>query len=543
MMRASHEGILTDSYPVCRAQLETEQWDRVVDLFKCDPELERMPDNLERAAGRLGLPPHLPDLAKLENLVGEVKTNGQEPGAVDSLMINPTLQVLKLQWKGLASLLDGPSTGSFLNLECAESYAIVWKESATGNVRTVEATDEDLLVLKLMVEDKEPEEISRENGLPLGTLDAIMERAVHRGILLRPPSRIRRDPSAFAAGPATEECFMVSPAFAVQWHITQACDLHCKHCYDRSDRSPLKKERAFQILDDLRSFCRSRYVKGHVTFTGGNPLLYPHFLELYERAVQMGFGVSILGNPAPRKKIEQIVAVQKPALFQTSLEGLAAHNDYIRGAGHFDRVLAFLDVLRQLDVDSIIMLTLTRENIDQVLPLAEVLRDRADGFFFNRLSAVGEGARLALPSKEAFAAFLEQYHEATRNNPNLGLKDNLFNIVLDRRGEELFDGCSGYGCGAAFNFVAILSDGAVHACRKFPSPLGNIFEKSLSDIYDSPMARKYRAGCSACRSCRIRPVCGGCLAIAHSHGLDIFEERDPFCFLSAGALGEPIKLR
>ena len=533
MMRASHEDILTDSYSVCRTQLETDQWIQVVDLFKSDPKLERMPDNLERAAGRLGLPPYLPDLAKLENLVGEVKTRRQEPGAVDSLMINPTLQVLKLQWKGLAALLDGPLNGSFPNLECAESYAIVWKESATGNVRTVEATDQDLLVLKLMVEDKDPEEISRENGLPPGTLDAIMEKAVHRGILLKPPSRIRRDPSAFAVGPATEDRFMVSPAFAVQWHITQVCDLHCKHCYDRSDRSPLKKEQAFQILDDLRSFCRSRYVKGHVTFTGGNPLLYPHFLELYERTVQMGFGVSILGNPAPRKKIEQIVAVQKPALFQTSLEGLAAHNDYIRGAGHFDRVLAFLDVLRQLEVASIIMLTLTRENIDQVLPLAEILRDRADGFFFNRLSAVGEGARLALPAKEAFAAFLEQYHEATRNNPHLGLKDNLFNIVLDGRGEELFDGCSGYGCGAAFNFVAILSDGAVHACRKFPSPLGNIFEKNLSDIYDSSLARKYRAGCNACRSCRIRPVCGGCLAIAHSHGLDIFEERDPFCFLSA----------
>jgi selenobiotic family peptide radical SAM maturase len=360
----------------------------------------------------------------------------------------------------------------------------------------------------------------------------MLDRAVHRGILLQPPSRIRRDPSAFTAGQAADDLFMISPSFAVQWHITQACDLHCKHCYDRSNRSPLKIDQAFQILEDLRTFCRDRYVKGHVTFTGGNPLLYPYFLKLYERAVEIGFGVAILGNPAPREKIEEILSIQKPAFFQTSLEGLAEHNDHIRGRGHFDRVMAFLDLLRRLEVASIIMLTLTRENMNQVLPLGELLRDRADGFFFNRLSAVGEGASLSLPSKEAFAAFLEQYHDAARNNPQLGLKDNLFNIIRDQRGEELFDGCSGYGCGAAFNFVAILSDGAVHACRKFPSPLGNIFEKNLSDIYDSPLARKYRAGCGACRSCRIRPVCGGCLAIAHSHGLDIFEERDPFCFLS-----------
>jgi selenobiotic family peptide radical SAM maturase len=531
-MSASHEEILTHSYPVCRAQLKADQWGRVLDLFKNDPKPERFPDNLKRGAGKLGLPAHLPDLVKLENGVYKVRTERKEAVSVDSLMVNPTLQLIKLQWKGLASLLNEPSSGSSDILENAEGYAIIWKDLETGRVRTAEATVEDLLVLKLMVEDAAPIDIGRANGLPLQALDAMMDRAVHRGILLQPSSRIRRDPVAFGAGPAANDLYMVSPSFAVQWHITQACDLHCKHCYDRSDRSPLTRERAFKVLEDLRTFCRSRYVKGHVTFTGGNPLLYPHFLELYARAVEMGFGVAILGNPAPREKIEQIIAIQKPAFFQTSLEGLAEHNDHIRGAGHFDRVMAFLDSLRQLEVESIIMLTLTRENMDQVLPLAETLKDLADGFFFNRLSSVGEGANLTLPSKEAFAAFLYQYREAARRNPRLGLKDNLFNIVLDRRGEDLFDGCSGYGCGAAFNFVAILSDGAVHACRKFPSPLGNIFENKLSDIYESPLARKYRTGCNACRSCRLRPVCGGCLAIAHSHGLDIFEERDPYCFLS-----------
>jgi len=26
-------------------------------------------------------------------------------------------------------------------------------------------------------------------------------------------------------------------------------------------------------------------------------------------------------------------------------------------------------------------------------------------------------------------------------------------------------------------------------------------------------------------------VCGGCLASAYSHGLDIFEKKDPYCFI------------
>ena len=73
-------------------------------------------------------------------------------------------------------------------------------------------------------------------------------------------------------------------------------------------------------------------------------------------------------------------------------------------------------------------------------------------------------------------------------------------------------------------------DGEVHACRKFPSPLGNIMENSLDQIYRSGAARRYRLGPAACSSCAIRPVCGGCLAVSHSHGLDIFTEKDPYCF-------------
>jgi radical SAM protein with 4Fe4S-binding SPASM domain len=97
----------------------------------------------------------------------------------------------------------------------------------------------------------------------------------------------------------------------------------------------------------------------------------------------------------------------------------------------------------------------------------------------------------------------------------------------------LLGGCAGFGCGAAFNFVSLLPDGEVHACRKFPSLIGNIFSQSLREIYDAPVARRYRAGSFACRECRLRPACGGCLAVSHGFGLDVFTERDPYCFLGA----------
>jgi selenobiotic family peptide radical SAM maturase len=290
-----------------------------------------------------------------------------------------------------------------------------------------------------------------------------------------------------------------------------------------------------EIMRELRRFCRERFVRGQVSFTGGNPFLSPDFDALYETATELGLAAAILGNPVPRERLERVLATARPVYFQVSLEGLAEHNDYIRGRGNFARVLDFLDLLGELGIFSVVMLTLTRDNLRQVLPLAELLRGRASRFAFNRLSSYGEGKELAPADREEFAAFLREYRSALEENPVLGRKDNLLNLVHLELGEDPFGGCTGYGCGAAFNFMTLLADGEVHACRKFPSRIGNVFSDSLADIYDSQAARRYREGSAACTGCELRAVCGGCLAVTAGLGRDPFTERDPYCFRSSMA--------
>ncbi len=70
------------------------------------------------------------------------------------------------------------------------------------------------------------------------------------------------------------------------------------------------------------------------------------------------------------EKLEELTAIGKPLYYQVSLEGLEEHNDEIRGAGNFQRVLSFLKSLRRFDIPAMVMLTLTRANLRQVLPLA-----------------------------------------------------------------------------------------------------------------------------------------------------------------------------
>ena len=520
------------AYSKCRSILGPDTWRHVVQICGGGRSVKNLAPLLIQHGGDLDLPGFLLDLAHLEwrlNRLSTLKT--KMPGAVKQISVNPTLELLKFSWKGLPSIIATDENSNYGRPVPGEEMVLLWREPKSGKIIAETASDEDLLALKLVLEEIAPEDAAKEACVHLGFINAAVDQASQKGILITPLSRIRRDPTTFPTGLKTDEKFLSSPVFTLQWHITQACDLHCKHCYDRSNIHSLQLTQGLRVLDDLLVFCRNRCVKGQVSFTGGNPLLYPHFDELYKAASERALAIAILANPTTRDRMEAFLEIDRPVFFQVSLEGLQGHNDEIRGDGHFDRVMDFLAILRRLDIYSIVMLTLTRENMDQVLPLAELLRDRTDLFTFNRLSMVGEGANLKSPSKDAYASFLETYVKAARDNPAMGLKDNLINIIKHQKGMNPFGGCTGYGCGAAFNFVSLLPDGTVQACRKFPSPMGNILRKSLGEIYDSEIARRYRSGCSGCGSCEIRPVCGGCLAVAYSHGMDIFRDRDPHCFL------------
>jgi len=319
--------------------------------------------------------------------------------------------------------------------------------------------------------------------------------------------------------------------FTLQWHLTHACELHCRHCYDRSKRSPLRLDDSLAVLDDMERFCDDRGVRPGLLLSGGNPFLWPWFFELWQEVADRGIPAGILGNPVDDEKLDRLVAIRKPTYFQVSLEGLQPHNDHIRGEGFFERVLDFLPRVRARGVRAVVMTTLTRANLNQVVPLGQLLRDRADRATFARLSEVGMGASLMSPAKEEYGRFMVGYMAAQKSNPVLGFKDNLFNIFRHELGLPLMGGCTGQGCGAAFNFLAVLPDGEVHACRKFPSPLGNILRQDLASLYDSPLAERYRGGPAACDDCAIRHRCGGCMAVVHGRGRDPFIDRDPCCFM------------
>lgn len=514
-------------FPTTRKLLGQTTWSRLFGHSLHDLQPESVPPVLEQVAG-LTHPEWLPELARLELACHHaMNVTLPQPDQIPSLMVNPSLQLISVPWRNLLPLLTFAKKQDMERIEAGEELILIWSDPTQRNLRFETALADHLLALKLTTEQISPEEAAHQASKPVALFDAVLWDAVRKGILLAPESRLRRNASFTTAQPDQQTAAEV---FTLQWHLTQACDLNCKHCYDRSQRQSFPFERALSLMQELRDFCWSRYVLPQVSFSGGNPLLYPHFFEIYQAAADHGLMTAILGNAAERNQIERIMAIQRPVYYQVSLEGLEEQNDLIRGEGNFRRTIAFLQMLTDMGVPNLVMLTLTRSNLDQVIPLAELLEGITGGLTFNRLALFGQGAQLALPTKEEYRTFLEQYLAALPTHPVLALKDSLLNILLEEKDHELFGGCAGFGCGAAFNFLAVLSDGEVHACRKFPSPVGNILTQRLEEVYNSETAARYREGSTACSSCSLKPVCGGCLAVTASFGQDPLTQRDPYCF-------------
>lgn len=487
------------------------------------------PDALPRLLQETSLPVpiFLSDLAAIEYAVFEVtQAPAPQPKISATFSLNPTLTVIQAKHRVDAFFHGPPGKRQWPHEE--NCWIMVWK-SLHGHVHVHAAGDDDLLALKMVTDNLDLPTLSQQGPLSEGRLKAVRWKAVRRDLILAPPSTIYRQPGQAAFSPSAEDDDQRARVFTLQWHITNACDLHCKHCYDRSRRDHQSLAQAQDLLGQLEAFTGDRNVEGHVCFTGGNPFLHPHFQTLYQAAADHGFSTSILGNPVNYEALKAIRNIQRPEYYQISLEGLAPHSDAIRGEGHYRRSLEFLGDLRSLGIRSTVMMTLTRDNIDQVIPLAQQLRGCADLFTFNRLSPVGEGANLQLPEPADYQAFLENYVHAAPRLSILGYKDNLINRWLHAKDRPLFGGCTGFGCGAAFSFVAVLPDGEVHACRKFPSLIGHLNTAPLAEIYESDAAARYRRGSAGCANCTLRHLCGGCMAVTSGLGGNPFVDRDPFC--------------
>ena len=334
--------------------------------------------------------------------------------------------------------------------------------------------------------------------------------------------------------------------FAFQWHITEACDQRCKHCYIYALGSHAKfKETSVRdmtaILENIEEFGRKAHRQPYLYVTGGDPILHPDFWQLAAMLKRRSIPFALLGNPFHLDDdICRRLASCGCRKYQLSLDGLEQTHDRIRRPGSFRETLAAIPSLRRAGITVAVMATVSRWNCREIPDLIDVVvKHRADVFAFARYCPDADSRDTCCSPEEyrdmmekCWAKFLQYENCHTYFN----LKDHLWTLFKYEHGlfdpaaypddETVYGGCNCGNC-----HFTILSDGAVYACRRMESKVGNALSDDLYDLFTGPKMDAYRQyeSFEKCAKCELLRFCRGCPAVSHGYHGSMYAA-DPQCW-------------
>lgn len=344
----------------------------------------------------------------------------------------------------------------------------------------------------------------------------------------------------------------------VKWAITNDCNLKCKHCYN----AHLRKHNPVLTLEGAKSTIYEMK-KNHVSniqFTGGEPLLYPHLIDIMNTCSSLGISTWVNTNGTLLDKVlSQSLISAGVDVFVISLDGPNGKlNDMIRGEGSFERTMEGLGNLLSCKTNS------TNVYINSVLSREGVIELAS---FLDFCDWVGlEGITIGLPDITGnalkqkanfwpdynlfFDHLLEFVKMVTRNTCNISLGvPPLLKWFFDKNyGTKFFEGSVEY-CMGGSSVLFIDADSVMYPCC-LPTGIEYFREKysyahlqrncslksrSFSDIYSRKEYLEFfqyvRARDLSSRQRFSESICGVCpFAILNYYGISCPLSETPYSY-------------
>lgn len=324
-----------------------------------------------------------------------------------------------------------------------------------------------------------------------------------------------------------------SPGFYFQWHFLEACNLKCRHCYQKGvSFCHSSREIVDEAISQIGKALRTWKCNGRVSVTGGEPFAELDTLEyilgrLNDIDEVSDIGILSNGTLIDARAVERIRVFDKLHEVQISFDGATAGvHDLMRGEGAFDRALRGLRELVDGDIRTAIMFTASRINKNDASAVIEFARnENVSAITVERYTPTcGDPDPLALSREETRSLFADVLNAKRRMK---GIRIRTCRPLWNLLSPDVGGICPvGYSC------ITIMHDGTLLPCRRLPISLGNIMTDGLFKVwYTSPTLRKLRrrAEVAVCSGCPHESLCGGCRAAAYATSGD-FMGRDPLCW-------------
>ncbi len=278
--------------------------------------------------------------------------------------------------------------------------------------------------------------------------------------------------------------------FILQFHISDQCNLRCKHCYQENYNSKqLKYEEIIKILDQYKEFLIEKNIKGHINLTGGEPLSNPNFFEIlnYIDNNKEYYSFAILTNGTLiTDKIAEKISKYKPQYVQISIDGDKKTHEKIRGKGTLEKAIQGVQNLNKYGVYTSISFTAHKKNYKTFKKVVSIAKKaRANKVWTDRLIPIGgakELVKISLNQKENKKFFKTVY--------KLMIKTKETQVTMSRALQFLQTGEIPYKCTAGTKLLTVMENGDLVPCRRMPIVLGNVLKENLLEIYKKSNAIK-----------------------------------------------------
>jgi Predicted Fe-S oxidoreductases len=302
-----------------------------------------------------------------------------------------------------------------------------------------------------------------------------------------------------------------SPPFLILF-INSLCNMRCDHCFywqALNKQDDLTVEEIFALSDELGTV-------ENLNLSGGEPFLRKEFAQICTRFIRNN-GVKQIYVPTngyfTDRTVEHVSnTLESPGLelfaVELSLDGMPAFHDEFRGARHaFDHAMETYDALAQLQKkDERLRIhcisTATEINLEQIRELTTFLYERCPVMDHHNLAII-RGDR---KNPSLRGPLLDRYEElydyirqlwAPREKGRYGsFVEPMLQWAKIRTAREERQVIP---CTAGRLAGVIHANGDVALCEAH-KPLGNLRERTFSDIWTSDEARELRRSISA-REC------------------------------------------
>ena len=312
--------------------------------------------------------------------------------------------------------------------------------------------------------------------------------------------------------------------------VTSACNIKCRFCYAGCTENKKENQLDLDGFKKVLDIIRYEAEVPSVSFTGGEPLLFPGLTELIKYASQNnGMRVNLITNGIliNRHKAKEMVRAGL-ASAQVSIE--SAHpeeHDAITGVtGSHEASVTGLKALMRAGVRVHPHFTVCRLNKDSVTDYPEFARSiGAERFSANLVIPAGRGTDADLKvSYTEIGEIIEQIMQAAAA---AGIEFMWYSPTPLCLFNPVAAGLGNKGCSACEGLLSVDAQGNVLPCSSWSQPVGNLLTEGFAVVWNKKQSvwiRGKEAAPKLCKECCHFAVCqGACPLYFNVHGCEELE--------------------